>query len=107
KLGDRVADERPALEARVALHGDADGLDGEARQTDEQEGAEDGGVLGPGLDADAVRPLDVAPADGPQDADDEEHAHGVAEGRVPLVDVAVQELPRSWHLVLDLEDGGD
>ena len=49
-----------------------------------QEHAEDHGVLGLGLDADAVRALDVAAADGPGDAGQEHEAGGVAdEGVAP------------------------
>ena len=56
-----------------------------------------------GLDADAVRPLDVAADEGPHDADEEHDAGGVADERIALVHAAVEELPGLRHLVVDLE----
>ena len=64
-------------------------------------------MLGLGLDADAVRPLDVAAHDGPDHADEEREAGEVADERVRLVDAAVQELQLVGQLVVDLEDRGD
>ena len=57
--GQRVADEAPPLEVGRPLGGDAEHLGREAGDADQQEHAEDDGVLGLGLDADAVRALDV------------------------------------------------
>ena len=75
---------------------------------DHEERAEDDRVLGLGLDADAVGPLDVAAADRPQDADDEHDAGEVGGERVALVHAAVQELQVVGELVVELEDdGGD
>ena len=51
-------------------------------------------MLGLGLDPDPVGPLDVAADDRPHHADEEHQPGGVADGRVALVDVAVQELRR-------------
>ena len=59
-------------------------------------------VLGPGLDPDPVGPLDVAADDGPDDADQEQHAGGVADQRVGLVDLAVEELGAARQQVVDL-----
>ena len=59
---------------------------------DHEERDEDHRVFGLGLDADAVRALDVAAADRPHDADEEDDAGEVGAERVRLVDVAVQEL---------------
>ena len=53
--GERVADEAPLLEVGRALRGDAEHLGDEAGDADDDEHAEDDGVLGLGLDADAVR----------------------------------------------------
>ncbi len=64
-------------------------------------------MLGLGLDADAVRALDVATSDGPDDAAEEDQADGVAECHIAAVDVAVEELERRRHLVVDLEHRGD
>ena len=69
-----------------------------------EERAEDDGVLGLGLDADAVRALHVAADDRPQDPDDEDHAEDVGDRRVRLVHLAVQELQVVGELVVDLED---
>ena len=71
---------------------------------DHEEGAEDHRVLGLGLDADAVGPLDVAPGERPQDADEEHDAGEVGGERVGLVDAAVEELEVVGELVVDLED---
>ena len=67
---------------------------------------EDDGVLGLGLDADAVRPLDVAAADRPHDPGGEDDAAEVGRERVPLVDAAVEELEVVGQLVVDLEHDG-
>ncbi len=65
-------------------------------------------MLGLGLDADAVGPLDVAAGQGPQDPDHEDHAEEVGGGRVALVHGAVEELQRFGELVVDFEHhGGD
>ena len=63
--GERVADERPLLERRAALDGDAPRLGAEAGDGEDEERAEAERVVGLGLDADAVRPLDVAADDRP------------------------------------------
>ena len=78
-----------------------------AGEPDHQEHAEDDGVLGLGLDADAVRALDVAAADGPGDAGQEHEAGGVAHEGERLVRRAVQELEALGDLVVDLEGRGD
>ena len=105
--GQRVADEAPPLEGGRALLRDPHHLGGVARQADEQEHPEDHGVLGLGLDPDAVRPLDVAPADGPEHAGEEDQPGGVGDERERLVGLAVEELERLGRLVVDLERGGD
>ena len=64
-------------------------------------------MLGLGLDADAVRALDVSADDRPDDADEEHDSGGVADRREAPVHVAVQELRRLGHLVVDLRDRGD
>ena len=87
--------------------GDAPHLGAEAGDGDGEERAEDEGVLGLGLDADAVGPLHVAADDRPQHADEEHEPGAVADGRVALVHVAVQELGRLRQLVVDLEHRGD
>ena len=68
----RVADERPLLEVGPAVEGDAERLGAEAGDADGEERAEDDRVLGLGLDADAVGPLDVAADDRPHHADEEQ-----------------------------------
>ena len=62
---------------------------------DDEERAEDHRVFGLGLDADAVRALDVAAPDRPDDADEEDDAGEVGAERVRLVHAAVQELQDS------------
>ena len=79
----------------------------EAGEADDEERAEDHGVFGLGLDADAVRALDVAAHDRPADADEEDDAGEVGAERVRLVRAAVQELQRLRQLVVDLEDHRD
>ena len=64
-------------------------------------------VVALGLDADAVRPLDVAPDERPRHADQQTEAGHVADQRVALVGRAVQELRALGQQVVDLEDGGD
>ena len=63
---ERVADERPPLERRRRLLREAERLGEEAGDADHEERREDDRVLGLGLDADAVRPLDVAPDRSPR-----------------------------------------
>ena len=85
-----------------AVEGDAVRLGHEAGHGQHQEGAEDDGVLGLGLDADPVGPLHVAADDRPHHADEQGEAGGVADGRVGPVDVAVEELPApraTWWLI--------
>ena len=72
-----------------------------------EERHEDHEVLGLGLDADPVRPLDVAAGERPEDAGEEHEAEQVADERVRLVRAAVQELQVVGELVVDLEDDGD
>src|SRR3546814_12502286 len=66
--GDRVADERPLLEVRSALPGDAPHLGAEAGDGDGEDRAQDQGVLRLRLDPDAVRLVHVAAADRPATA---------------------------------------
>ena len=84
---ERVADERPLLERGPADERDAHAFGDEAGDADEEERAEDHRVFGLGLDADAVRPLDVAAHDRPADADEEHDTREVGAERVRLVDV--------------------
>ena len=87
---------------------DAQRLGEEAGERDHEERDEDDRVLGLGLDPDAVRALDVAPGDRPDDADGEHDAGEVGRERVALVHAAVEELQVVGQLVVDLEhDGGD
>ena len=72
----------------------------EAGDADDEERAEDDRVLGLGLDADAVRALDVAAADRPHDADEEDDAGEVGGERVALVHAAVEELEVVGELVV-------
>ena len=91
----RVADHRPLLEVGPAVERDAVGLGHESGDADREEHAEDQGVFWLRLGADAVRTQrrrSVATQAGPDDADEEEHAGDVADGRVALVDATVQEL---------------
>ena len=74
---------------------------------DDEERAEDDGVLGLGLDADAVRPLHVAAQRSPTHAAEEDEPGGVADEGVRLVRAAVQELQVLGQLVVDLEHGRD
>ena len=76
----------------------------QAGDSDDEEGAEDGAILGPGLGPDAVGPHHVAAHDGPGDADQEEQAGGVTDELVALVHLAVEELGAVGELVVDLED---
>jgi hypothetical protein len=82
------------------VEGDAEHLGAEAGDAERQR-AEDDGVLGLGLDADAVGALHVAAHDRPHHADEEDEAGGVADERVRLVDAAVEELEvsGSWWLI--------
>src|SRR5690606_41708983 len=57
-----------------------------------------------GLDADAVRAEHVAAEQRPDDADEERQPGEVADERVRLVRLAVEELPALGNLVVDLED---
>ena len=87
---------------------DAQRLGEEAGERDHEERDEDDRVLGLGLDADAVRALEVAPGDRPHDADGEHHAGEVGGERVALVHAAVEELEVVGELVVELQhDGGD
>ena len=91
----RVADERPLLEVRAARRRAMRQASAPKPVTrDGEERAEDEGVLGLGLDADAVRALHVAADDRPHHADEEREAGDVADDGVALVDVAVEELER-------------
>ena len=98
QLAQRIADEAEPLEVGPAGEGDPVGLGHEARHGEQEERAEDDRVLGPGLDTDAVG---RSAGRSPHDADEQGEAGGVAHHRVRLVDVAVQELPRFRHLVVD------
>ena len=105
---ERVPDERPLLEVGTTDLGDAQRLGEEAGERDHEERDEDDRVLGLGLDADAVRPFEVAPGDRPDDADGEHDAGEVGRERVALVHAAVEELEVVGELVVELEhDGGD
>ncbi len=88
------------------MQGDAEHLGGEPGDADDEERAEDDEVLGLALDADAVRPLHVAPGDRPQHAAEEHQPGGVTDEGVRLVGGAVEELPRLRELVVDLEHRG-
>ena len=105
--GERVPDECPLLVVGHALLGDAEHLGAEPGESDGEERAEDRGVLGLRLDADAIRTLHVATHDRPHDADQEHQPGGVADEGVRLVGRAVEELERLGELVVDLEHGGD
>ena len=85
---------------------DAQRLGEEAGDRDHEERDEDHRVLGLGLDADAVRALEVAAADRPHDADGEDDAGEVGGERVALVDAAVEELQVVGQLVVELEHDG-
>ena len=63
-------------------------------------------VLGPRLDADAVRPLPVTAGDRPHDAEQEHEARDLGAGRVRLVGLAVQELEAVGELVVGLAQHG-
>ena len=103
---DGIANHRPLLEGGTSDERDAEALRREAREADDQERAEDERVFGLGLDADAVRALDVPPPERPEDPDHEDHAEHVGGGGVALVDAPVEELRRVRQLVVDLEDDG-
>ncbi len=79
----------------------------EAGDRQRQQDAEDDGVLGLRLDADAVGALDVAAHDGPAHADRQRQTGSITHERVALVDAAVQELEVFGQLVVDLEHRGD
>ena len=64
-------------------------------------------MFGLGLDADAIRTLDVATNDRPHDADEQAKTGEITDERVRHVDVAVQELPGLGNLVVDFENRGD
>ena len=75
---------------------------------DDEERAEDDRVLGLGLDADAVRALDVAADDRPADADEEHDADEVGAERVaPRTCWPCRNFSESGQLVVDLEHHGD
>ena len=59
------------------------------------------------LDADAVRALYVSAHDCPHHAASKHEARKITDSRITAVHVAVQELQCGWHLVVDLEHGGD
>ena len=60
-----------------------------------------------GLNADAIRALDVAAHNRPHHANEETKSRKITDERVRHVDVAVEEFPRLRNLVIDLEDCGD
>ena len=64
-------------------------------------------MFGLGLDADAIRTLDVATNDRPHDADEQAKTGEITDERIRHVDVAVQELPGLGDLVVDFENRGD
>ena len=97
-----------AARGRV-LQGDTECLGAEAGDSDGQEDDQHRGVLGPGLDADAVGPEPagaVAPQHRPRHAHQIEHAGDVAHRGVGPVHVAVQELHPLGNLVVDLQHRG-
>ena len=110
-LGERVADDRPLLVARVALLGDTERFGAEAGDGDCEEGGQDDRVLGLGLDTNPVGP---ALPRGPkrrriaQPVPIKQHgARDVADGCVALVHATVEELEALGQLVIDLERGRD
>ena len=64
-------------------------------------------MLGLCLNADAVRALDIAADDRPDDSNREHGAGEVADEGVRLIGRAVQKLQALGHLVIDFEHGGD
>ena len=104
---ERVADERPLLEVGTAFDRDTGAFGEEAGDPEAAEGAEDEGVLGAGLDADAVHLDDVAPGDRPPDAGEEQDTTQVAERGVGHVGVAVEELELLGRLVIQLAEDRD
>ena len=60
-----------------------------------------------GLNADAVRTLHVAPHDGPHHAAGKNETCDVANEGVAAVHIAVQELERFGHLVINFQHRGD
>ena len=64
-------------------------------------------MLGLCFDADAVRALDVAADDRPDDSNREHGAGEIADKGVRLIGGAVQKLQALGHLVIDFEHGGD
>ncbi|CAB4648945.1 unannotated protein [freshwater metagenome] len=64
-------------------------------------------MFGLGLDADAIRTLDVATNDRPHHADKQAKPGEITDERVRHVDVAIQELPGLGDLVVDLKNCGD
>ena len=104
---ERVADERPLLEARAGRSSAMRNASVRKPVTPmHEERAEDHRVLGLGLDADAVRALHVAAHDRPHDADEEHQPARSAAERVAPRSVAVQELQRAGELVVELEHHG-
>jgi hypothetical protein len=72
------------------LGGDARTFDEETREPDREQDEEDQRVFGLGLDADAVRTLDVAAHRGPTDTDEERDAGDLRTERVRDIRVAMQ-----------------
>jgi len=104
---DQIPDERPLLEAGTADERDPQRLGEEPGEPDHEECTEDHRVLRFGLDADAVRTHEVAPANRPEDSRNEHHAREVRHELIALVDVPMEELEVVGKLVVDLEhDGG-
>ena len=110
QCGERVTDEAPALVVGHALEGDAEHLGAVAGDRNGEERAENDGVFGFALDADAVRaPVEraVTADDRPHDADREDQAGAISDEGVGAIHVAMQELQVGRQLVVDLEHGGD
>lgn len=110
RLREQPADDAPAFVvdvlARRLLRCDAEHLSTEPAHADGEHHAENPRVLGLRLDTNPIRPLHVATQDCPHHAAGEHHARRVADQRVPAVHVAVQELERRRHLVVDFQHGG-
>ena len=104
--GHRVPDEGVFLVVGHAVDGDAEPLCQETGEADGEQGAEDDGVLGLGLDANAVGALHVATQNRPDDAEGEHHTSEVANKGVCLVGAPMKELEAFGHLVIDLEHRG-
>ena len=83
KLGQWVADDRPLLEVRGAVEGNTESFGTETSDADGKEETQNEGVLGFGLNANAIGAHGrgpVAAQRGPDNADEEKYARNVADG---------------------------